>query len=132
MHAESTPAIVATRLTFHAEDRLRQRGIGREILALIVAHHDLAIPVGSGCVSLTVSRRALQGLLADGLLPVRFADKVCSVAVITEEATGLVVTVMHLHGRSARRYARPEREHHGSRARRSSPRRSSEGGGVGR
>lgn len=129
MHTENAHH-TAAKLTRHAGDRLRQRGIGREIVALIEAHHDIAIPVGRGCVSLTVSRRALQVLLAEGLPP-RLAERLCSVAAVVEEATGLVVTVMHLHGKSARRYARPGRGRE-DRARRTPPRRSGADGKAGR
>lgn len=95
----------ASDLTLHAENRLRQRGITPDVAELVVENHDIAVPVGRGCVALSLSRAALPGLLADGLPP-RLADKIRRVAVVVEEATGLVVTVMHLHGDAARRYTR--------------------------
>lgn len=92
-------------LTHHAESRLRQRGMSPDVARLVVENHDIAVPVGRGCVALSLSRAALPGLLADGLPP-GLADKARRVAVVVEDATGLVVTVMHLHGDAARRYTR--------------------------
>jgi len=94
--------------SFHALRRCQQRGISQQIVNTILVHADLRVWVGNGCQSLLVSRRRLAELVPDELEPGE-AGRLGGVCVVQDVATGEVVTVLRLAGRSGRRYRKQHR-----------------------
>lgn len=92
-------------MTRHASVRARQRGIDGDRLEMFLALADVDVPVGDGCVALSISRR----LKRDRDIRAAFGpmlDRVADIALVMGE-DGTVVTVMHDRGHgAARRYRR--------------------------
>lgn len=91
-------------LTRHAELRAKERGLPWRIISAICANSDQQTPVGSGCVSLMVSRSELQDLA--GSIPAGDRERMQGVAVVVDAATETIVTVLHVNHRNGSRYRR--------------------------
>lgn len=92
-------------LTAHAKGRLRQRGIRREVLELLIAHADIETPAGDGCRFLRLSSRAARDLLEDENQQVQVVDQARRVLVLVSPS-GTIVTAMR---RDPDRRLRPRR-----------------------
>ena len=90
----------------HARARLRQRGMTEFWLNALLLHADRSVPVGDGCIALSVSRHALDEAQAEGASPADMDKLRRRVAVL--DGRGRVVTVFPRQGRRARRYASPD------------------------
>jgi hypothetical protein len=90
----------------HLRTRCQQRGvIQRELQALLDAA-DRLVPVGSSCVSMTVSRSAIAALRAEGRAEgtaVAYLDRVGKRAAVTD-VDGVPITVLIPSRRKGRRY----------------------------
>ena len=94
-------------LSRHAEKRVAQRGIRKELLALMMAEHDVDANLGGGCSALRVSRRRIRDLLEEGHPP-KTIERLKRLIVLDGDA-GAVVTIMHYYGTRGRRYRRGAR-----------------------
>ncbi len=94
-------------LSRHAEIRVAQRGIRKEVLALVMSEHDVDADVGNGCCALRVSRRRIRDLLEEGHPP-KTVERLKRLVVV-DGAAGTVVTIMHDSGTRGRRYRRGAR-----------------------
>jgi hypothetical protein len=86
--------------TRHAEARLRQRGICREVVELFLARADRDRLVGDGCAAWSWSRMALEQAKRDGVRPALLERVRKLVAIVSEE--GCIITVMNRPTRHAR------------------------------
>jgi hypothetical protein len=93
---------VAFPLSGHAIRRTQQRGIRMRELRLVLAERDREIPVGSGCIALTISRARRMELILEGYPP-SVVDRANGLTVV-ESADGEVVTVLRSFGHRGRRY----------------------------
>ena len=55
-----------TAFTQHAQARMQQRGVPRHVMRLLLVHGDTTVHAGEGCESITLSRDATRGLVAEG------------------------------------------------------------------
>ena len=97
----------------HLRDRCRQRGVAIRELLTLFEEADRLVPVGGGCVSLTVSRRAAASLLAEGI-DIAVVERVCRRAIVAAP-NGAPMTILVPQGRRGRRYrrgSRPNRRMH--------------------
>ena len=62
--------------TSHAQARVQQRGIKKEIIDFILTEADQDKPAGRGCRSLFVSKRKLDKLVRNNELMPKFASRV--------------------------------------------------------
>lgn len=90
------------RITKHCAARIRQRGIRERDVNLHAIYSDHEKAVGDGCVSYTLSNKALKYMQSDGVTPQEI-DRVKDLASV-RSSDGRVVTVMHMHGQHSRRY----------------------------
>lgn len=90
--------------TDHALQRANQRGIQSELIDAILEYADVEVPVGSGCTSLRISKRALKNEdVRRRLGPL--VDRAAKTAVLWRSDDNAVVTVMKdLGSAAARRY----------------------------
>jgi hypothetical protein len=79
-------------LTCHAEARLRQRGIRRELLELFLTRADSDQLVGDGCVAWPWSRTAWDRAKRDGVGPAMQERVRKLMAIVAEER--FIITVM--------------------------------------
>jgi hypothetical protein len=100
MHGESASPI----MTGHARRRAQARGIPMRILDAIYANADRTPFVGDGRRSLMVSRRRLARL--SSAIPAADRERMAGVALVVDAGTGVVITVLHVHGLHGRRYRR--------------------------
>lgn len=91
-------------LSIHATKRARQRGIKNAAVSLLLDYADRETPIGSGCTSLTLSRRHAVRLRKQGIESA-LVDQATEIALVLGRS-GRVVTMMHLFGRQAKRYRR--------------------------
>jgi hypothetical protein len=89
-------------LSGHARTRCQQRGVTRPALALFLDEADHVVPVGSGCVVLTMSRGKRQFLQQRGVGASEL-DRAVRRAVVVG-ADGVVISVLNPDGPSGRRY----------------------------
>jgi hypothetical protein len=89
----------------HARTRSQQRGIRTAYIWLILGEHDVSIPCGDGCRSISISRSSLIHLCKEGFTP-QLVDKVNGVTLVINERERTVVTVLHQSGRAGRHYRR--------------------------
>ena len=88
-------------ISHHADRRIRQRGIRNEALVLLLGEYDTELFAGAGCISVSLSRIAAAGLIAEGhAAPVVEAAK--RLVAVVREDNRTVVTVHH--GLRGRRY----------------------------
>lgn len=99
------PSALPVRMTDHALSRAQQRGVSSRIITAVMAHADIRPWVGSGCRSHMISRRRLSELPDEVLSPSE-KERASGVAVVTDLADRVVVTVLHANGRRAARYRR--------------------------
>lgn len=92
-------------LTRHAVKRAQQRGIRPQVIDYVVAEADIDLHAGDGCRSYRISTRKVAVLMEAGA-PAAGLDRANRVVVVWSERSGEVVTVMHDHGHSGRRYRR--------------------------
>lgn len=86
-----------TNLTAHAQARLQQRGIKKEIIDFILMEADQDKPAGRGCRSIFVSKRKLEKLVKNNELLPKFASRVNGVVIV--EAEEEIVTIYHKNKR---------------------------------
>lgn len=88
------------RFSRHATARCQQRGIKKNVLKVLLDHHDLDREVGGNCRVLRMSRKKAR---REGQ---RFGPQISAqlerLAVILSDTTGQVVTVFHDTGKSSR------------------------------
>ena len=84
--------------THHAERRLQQRGMRPVWIDLLLRYADLDVPVGDGCVALSLSRHALTRLKAEH--GPSLADRIRHVVLVV--AGDAIVTVLHANGSTSR------------------------------
>ena len=94
--------------TFHAIERLKQRGIRRDAVALLLSTYDTLVNVGSGRVSYSLSRAGAYNLIAEGCLPSQVEEASRLVAVVAEDED-LVITVLRTVGPAGIRYRRQKK-----------------------
>ena len=92
------------KLSKHAIVRMNQRGVRKVDIELLVAHADVAIPCGNGCMSYCMTEKGLNDLLLVKV-PVQMADRVRNLCAIVS-VDGTIVSVMKLHGNKGKRYRR--------------------------
>ncbi len=95
-------------LSCHAAVRSQARGVPLDLVEAILDYADRTVPVGGGCESLSISRKGL-GRIPSHIMPPAARDRLANLAVIVDGSSERVVTVMHMHGRQARRYRRSYR-----------------------
>jgi hypothetical protein len=104
MQADDAAAVTSLILTDHARERAQARGVSMRIVEAIYANADLSPFVGSGCRSLMVSRRQLVRLA--GSIPAADRERMNGVVLVVDPTSNAVITVLHAHGLSGRRYRR--------------------------
>jgi hypothetical protein len=97
------------RFSNHAKRRSRQRGVRDADLVLLLFEADREVPVGDGCVAMSISRSRRRELLAEGHPP-STVDRAAGIAAV-ESADGEIVTVLRPHGHRGRRYRKAFRSH---------------------
>jgi hypothetical protein len=80
-------------LTNHAKQRLRQRGVRRKALEIVMIYGDIEIPSGAGCRFLRLSNHAVSSLLCGEEHPVQAVDDAKRLLVLVS-ASGKVVTLI--------------------------------------
>lgn len=100
MHPSSNEA--ASWQNRHLSARCQQQGVASEELQLILEAADGAAPVGGSCVSITLSRKAVAGLRAEGTA-VACLDRIGKRAVVIG-GDGTPITLLIPTGRNGRRY----------------------------
>ena len=85
--------IMETQLSAHANTRIQQRGIKKEVLNMVLKEGDLHRNCGRGCTSIQVSRKKLQRMVTEGLMFASMAERVNGVVII--DSGDAVVTVFH-------------------------------------
>jgi hypothetical protein len=91
----------------HAEARMAQRGVRKDVMALLLAEYDVVANVGGGCHALSLSHQRIRDLLDEGH-PTSTVESLGRLVVVDGKA-GTVVTVLHARGRRGRRYRRSAR-----------------------
>jgi len=97
--------MLSLRLSRHADRRAQQRGVTHAVLNDLLAFGDIEVPVGSGCVALSISRNRLQDLSVRGALQTN-PDKLSCLAMVWSETREEVVTVITGRSSRMRRYRR--------------------------
>ena len=94
-------------LTHHASDRARSRGVQASVISSILDHFDIDHGVGDGCRVLRLSRHAASEAAAAINCP-SLVRTLMRTALVENQLTGSIVTVMRDHGGgAAKRYRRP-------------------------
>ncbi|MCG7354509.1 hypothetical protein ACX4M5_10640 [Roseomonas mucosa] len=91
-------------LSAHGRARARHRGTTQSMMAALAALADLDVPVGGGCVSVTLSRTAAEEAQAEGCPPA-LLDRLRRRAMVVAD-NGDLVTLLIPHRRRGRRYRR--------------------------
>src|SRR5262245_8927735 len=91
-------------LTEHARRRTRQRGIRDVDVLLLLFGADREVPVGAGCVAISISHKRREELVAEGYPP-GVIDRAARISAV-ESAYGEIVTVLRPHRLRGRRYRR--------------------------
>ena len=91
-------------LSAHGRARARHRGTTPRMVATLAALADQAVPVGRGCVSVTLSRGAAEEAQAEGCPPA-LLDRLRRRAMVIAD-NGDLVTLLIPHRRRGRRYRR--------------------------
>jgi hypothetical protein len=91
-------------LSAHGRTRARQRGMTLRMMAAMAALADHAVPVGGGCVSLTLSRAAAEEARAEGFAPA-LLDHLRRRAMVVAD-NGELVTLLIPDRQRGRRYRR--------------------------
>ena len=86
----------------HARIRCQQRGITRSALDLLMDEADNVVPIGSGCLALTLSREKRRTLRQRGMGAGEI-DRAARQAIVIG-ADGGVITVLYPDGSRGRRY----------------------------
>jgi hypothetical protein len=86
----------------HLHMRCQQRGVSRGDLEALLDAADHLVPVGRGCMAMTLSRHAAAALQADGVA-VAVLDRARRRAVVIDD-DGAPVTVLVPSRRHGRRY----------------------------
>ena len=93
-------------LSEHAQQRAQRRAIRPECLAPILCNFDIDFDIGGGCRLLRLSRSAAREVANNLGMPSQ-AKRFSAIAIIENEVTGQIVTVMHDRGTTeGRRYRR--------------------------
>ena len=100
-HYGSYPAEI--NLSRHAKTRGQQRGVRKSTIDFILDHADRSLHVGKGLTAISISRKNQRRLFRKGI-DSRVIERADSVAVLLAPDNNDVVTVMRLHGRTARYY----------------------------
>ena len=95
-------------LTEHAQRRVQQRGTTDEVLSLHEVYADIDAFVGSGCISRTLSTKAFQDMIEEGV-SVQAAERARKRAIVYS-ADGSVITVLLMRSGSASHYRRGDRK----------------------
>ena len=85
----------------HAKERIRQRGIADHLVAFVLQNFDMEIPARQGCRQVFVSRREAARLVNAGT-DFRIADRSRSVALFIAQ-DGTIVTAMRMDASDRRR-----------------------------
>ncbi len=93
-------------LSAHGRVRARHRGTTHNMMATLAALADHGVPVGGGCISVTLSRAAAEEALAEGYPPA-LLDRLCRRAMVVAD-NGDLVTLLIPHRRRGRRYRRAD------------------------
>jgi hypothetical protein len=80
-------------MTRHAATRCKQRGIRTEVVNLIRAHFDRDYHAGAGAVAISISRRRLAELLAEGVPASVIGQAGHTVLIVADE--GAIVTAIN-------------------------------------
>jgi hypothetical protein len=104
MQIDDAPAVTPPILTNHARGRAQVRGVPMRIVDAIYANADRSPFVGSGCRSLMVSRRQLDRL-ADKI-PAADRERMDGVVLVVDPKSNAIITVLHAHSPTGRRYRR--------------------------
>ena len=89
----------------HATKRGQQRGVKDQTMNIIIEFADKRVPVKDDCVSLTISKERLKGLVLEGTLDAQLAEKIADVALVMAK-DGEVVSVLHAEGGAKGRHYR--------------------------
>ena len=84
----------------HAVVRTQQRGVRRDVIALLMARYDVERPVGSGCTAMSCSRAAIAKAREEGEAPSMVERLIGLVLVVAPDGT--IVTVQNHETRFAR------------------------------
>jgi hypothetical protein len=104
MHADDAPAVSPLILTDHARKRAQARGVSTRIMEAIYANADRTPFVGGGRRSFMVSRRQLNRLA--GSIPPADRERMEGVVLVVDPNINAIITVLHAHSSSGRRYRR--------------------------
>lgn len=100
--------MLSSSMTQHAAVRANQRGAPHAVIEALLTHADVEIFVGGGCSALRLSRQTLQDRELRDRLGAQ-VDRLAGLALICDNGTGKIITVLHDGGSAAgRRYRRAQ------------------------
>jgi hypothetical protein len=97
-----TDGRAGTKVSDHAKGRMQKRSIRNADLVLLLFGADREAWVGGGCVALSISRKRLSELRAEGFSP-SVIERAAKIAAV-EASGGGIVTVLRPRGYRGRRY----------------------------
>ena len=106
-------------VTDHAVKRMAQRGVRPSTVQTVIQFGDGQIPVGDGCVSISVSRETACDLAKEGEISPTMVDRMANLVVVVANDNDAVVTVVRPKNRKAARsylsprVTSPDHEHGG-------------------
>jgi hypothetical protein len=86
------------KLTRHAQQRLRQRGVKGKTLDILMDYADVEIPARQGCRFLRLSSKAASALMSKGLYRAQDVDCAQHLLVLVDNA-GQIVTLVKVDPR---------------------------------
>ena len=89
-------------VSWHASIRCQQRGVTVALLNLLQEVGDRSVPVGAGCVAVSLSRREARRLRKVGHLSPANLERLDGLTLI-ESSIGQVITVLHTCSRHYRK-----------------------------
>ena len=89
----------------HANMRGQQRGLKRDTTDLVWRYGDIEVSIGKGCQAIRLSRAGLNYLKSIGYNQSQI-DRCQGVVIVCAEDGKTIVTTMHNHGPTAKRYRR--------------------------
>jgi hypothetical protein len=104
MQADEVHSVTPLVLTDHARKRAQSRGVWLRTLEAVYANADRSPFVGGGCRSLMVTRQQLCRL-ADSISPAD-RERMEGVVLVVDPNSKAIITVLHAHSPSGRRYRR--------------------------
>src|SRR5665811_2362346 len=91
------------RITNHGLQRMSQRGVRASTVQTVIQFGDRRVPVGDGCISVSVSRNAACELAKEGEISPQTADRLANVCVLVANDNEAVVTVVRPNNNRASR-----------------------------